>query len=854
MTSVSNDRSGSAKLYPPAETSEIKPKSKMAADVQVQLYLRAKAKRKQGAVFTASTEMISSPTSRPNLFRRLLPAIPPPKPKANLPKEDALKISNSLDKLVLFNQFDQNTKHQLASSFTLHTFPSGHILFNLGDYGEDFYIISTGKVRLFSSSVKPQKKQGRPKSTKKSLIKQRLQNLVSGRFHRAVSDSTTSFTDIEQDAEPFDEEALPKGEHMLSDGDCFGELGMHYGSPRERSAVCVTETQIWTLDRATFSSIVQNEFHRKNELVLDALGKIQLLENIHPKQLTELENYVELITFPKDTLIIEKGSLAGTFYMIVAGEVDCIVHSEEGEKIFTYKEGSYFGERGLLQKDGVRKADVVAKTEVELLAITYKSLSKHLGGLFSVFEENMKLQALQEAAFFPEPYNPLLKERLKILNFKDEEAIVKQDTDNEYFYIIRQGSVKVKSKIGNTTVDITMLSENDYFGEGTILTEKKANATVIANGEVNVYALDRDTFKQFLLPEKILFIKDNHQQRLMMTSKKQRTQTTTELNNTPLKRMKVLRNLGSGCFGLVRLVHHPDLKSYFALKMLEKGMVVKNHQEINVLNEKNILMEVDHPFIVKLYRTYKDPKYLYFLMEFIQGGEMFQFLHNERGGHLDSATARFYIAGVVDALDYLHKKRIVYRDLKPENLMIDKTGYVKVVDFGFAKRLLYRTFTLCGTAQYLAPEILYNHGYGKSIDLWTLGILIYELFTGTTPFKRKTRNELFQAIKHENRIRFSSKRWKDGEEAKDLVCLLLHKHPKRRFGCGAKGFKDVREHAWFKGIDFIKLCNKELPPPWLPTIKSMEDVSHFEEYDESDNPIQGKYDDKAGLSEIWEKF
>ena len=151
------------------------------------------------------------------------------------------------------------------------------------------------------------------------------------------------------------------------------------------------------------------------------------------------------------------------------------------------------------------------------------------------------------------------------------------------------------------------------------------------------------------------------------------------------------------------------------------------------MNEKIILQKCIHPFILQLITTYKDENCLYMLLELVQGGELFNLLHN-MGGYLSSSHAVFYAACVLDVLAFLHKNNILYRDLKPENLLIDKEGYIKVVDFGFAKVVKDRTFTLCGTPEYLAPELVLGKGHNKGVDYWALGVLIYEMLCGYSPF------------------------------------------------------------------------------------------------------------------------
>jgi serine/threonine protein kinase len=204
--------------------------------------------------------------------------------------------------------------------------------------------------------------------------------------------------------------------------------------------------------------------------------------------------------------------------------------------------------------------------------------------------------------------------------------------------------------------------------------------------------------------------------------------------------LTTLAMLGSGTFGKVTLVQDKTTKSLFALKAMFKSEIVAHKQQTNVMNEKNVMASCNHPFVLRLFQTFKDSKRLYMLLEFVQGGELFSVIHKPDRDGIPDAHAKFYGLGVLLALAHLHSKEIAYRDMKPENCLIDKDGYPKLVDFGFAKVITGKSFTLCGTPEYLAPELVLGRGHNKAVDYWAFGILVYEMICGYSPFSDPSGN------------------------------------------------------------------------------------------------------------------
>ncbi|KAG0719728.1 Protein kinase DC2 [Chionoecetes opilio] len=264
------------------------------------------------------------------------------------------------------------------------------------------------------------------------------------------------------------------------------------------------------------------------------------------------------------------------------------------------------------------------------------------------------------------------------------------------------------------------------------------------------------------------------------------------------------------------------------MKILAITDVIRLKQVEHVKNEKNILREVTHPFIIEMYWHYRDDRFLYMLFEYVCGGELFAYLRN--AGKFPLPAATFYAAEIVSALEYLHSLNIVYRDLKPENLLLDKKGHLKITDFGFAKKLTDRTWTLCGTPEYLAPEIIQSKGHNKAVDWWALGILIYEMLAGYPPFFDENPFAIYEKILV-GRVEWP--RPSLDATAKDLVKKLLTQDRTKRLGNMKNGAEDVKRHRFFKNLDWNDVFDKKLDPPIPPRVSYDGDTRNFDDYPEN---------------------
>jgi len=299
-----------------------------------------------------------------------------------------------------------------------------------------------------------------------------------------------------------------------------------------------------------------------------------------------------------------------------------------------------------------------------------------------------------------------------------------------------------------------------------------------------------------------------------------------EGETSSLSRWERIRTLGTGAFGRVILVKSHDNGDYAAIKIMEKAKVVKLQQVEHTLNEKRILGAVDFPNLIFMVAHFKDNSNLYFVLQFVVGGEMFSYLRRE--ARLAEEESKFHAAQVVLALEYLQKMDVAYRDLKPENMLLTSTGYIKLTDFGFAKRVRGRMWTLCGTPEYIAPEILLSKGYNKSVDWWALGVLIYEMTAGHPPFFSESTIKTYEKIVIGD-VKFPSH---FTPELRDLVRSFLQVNLSKRLGNLRGGATEVRNHKWFQGVEWLQLYQQSVPAPFTPTNKGPGDASNFEEYNE----------------------
>ena len=321
--------------------------------------------------------------------------------------------------------------------------------------------------------------------------------------------------------------------------------------------------------------------------------------------------------------------------------------------------------------------------------------------------------------------------------------------------------------------------------------------------------------------------KKKTQQLLIDKNNTQNNEDKSELSTIKLSYLDFdpLYLIGTGSLGKVILVLYKKNKNIYAMKELSKSKIKINKQEEHSKSERDLMIELTSPFIVNIKFAFQDETKLYIVSEFLQGGDMFYHMHHSTINFTES-TVKFYIIELILAIEFLHENNVIYRDLKPENILMNSEGHIKISDFGLSKKLENqkdKAYTLCGTLQYLAPEILKNKGYDKSVDWWSLGCIYYEMLTGNLPFK--TNGNKINLDVFEEKIDFDENM---NPLLINLISQLLNVNPKKRLGYGAQDAKKIKEHQYFNDVDWNKYLNKEIEPPFVPKLEGELDLRYFD--------------------------
>mmetsp|Transcript_5283 Transcript_5283/g.5782 ORF Transcript_5283/g.5782 Transcript_5283/m.5782 type:complete len:820 (-) Transcript_5283:366-2825(-) len=652
-------------------------------------------------------------------------------------------------------------------------------------------------------------------------------------------------------------------------GGCFGELALIYNSPRGASVIATSPCKLWTLDLRTFRYILATTSSSKMVTRCEFLKKCSFLDPLTNEQISKLAGALETVTFEDGEYIVRQGDAADSFFIIEEGNVKCTQIKSTGREVdlLTLKAGDYFGEMALMLND-TRHANCIALGKVRCLTLERQKFALLLGSVQDVLAKRMRIRILQSVPLLSKlPENKLMKlsSVMRVQSFPDGAYIIRQGEEGSRFYIINEGEVRCTRLVApNREEELIRLTAQEFFGERALITNEARKANVIACGPVECLVLERSNFQSLLADVQDDLVNVINKREINdKPPVQEEVVDLTPRTNYRYEELKIMRTVGTGTFGRVKMVQHGPTGQVCALKCMNKSEVVASHQERNIMAEKNLLFECSaSPFILRLLQTYNHPHQIMMLMEFIQGGELWSYIYEKtntiarcQAGGFEMSAVKFYAANVILAFKHIHSKGIAYRDLKPENLLMDNRGYLKMIDFGFAKKFPYtknnqkhdKTYTLCGTPEYLAPEIVMSKGYDRGVDYWALGCLIYELYLARTPFQADYTNKIFQNIVAADKV-LSFPRGMDPQHV-TLIKKLLTVNPAFRLGTLSGGIDDILRDPFFSTVDWTTITAQQIPAPYVPPITGGLDSSNFDDYEEEES-----IPEYLGSQEFFENF
>lgn len=707
-------------------------------------------------------------------------------------------------------------------------------------------------------------------------------------------------------------------------GCTFGELALLYNSPRAASVRAVTSLKLYKIDQITFNSLLTSNQLQDRSKLLSLVQHLSVFENLSDAKVRKLADAFTIVEFGEGERIMNKGDHGNVFYIVKSGRVkvdDIGLGSSKFEDMIL-EEGECFGERALITGEP-RAANVTAMTQTSLLAITKVVVEEIIGPLEQAIRHSCLSHWLSSVPIFANLGQEGIDRCIKYLkeeNFKKGDKIL---TTEGKLYLIEKGHVLMttqqndaggkevseldKKKVVSAGAKLVKFEGGDYFidswargkkdpqttsngdkvvNANTINVEEDMKCLTLLRSDVHNVIGDMIRFSGTFDPQaesekenaprresrlSILDAMKSASSRLDYIKEKK---TNTNRDVMSLSKMDKHRILGVGSFGKVWLVtpksNTKDKPTPYALKTLSKRQLLKQNLAGAVLREKNVMESIEHPLLLHMVSSFQDDNYLYFVLDLVLGGELFEFMYPSRkkkaivdnAGWKESAFYKsfgeedekpikgtagvgvrkvvFFSACIIDALAYLHDRRIVYRDLKPENVLLNEKGYCVVVDMGFAKVVTDKTYTVCGTPEYIAPEVLARKGHNHVSDYWSFACLLYELIVGQTPFVKAGQNQmelLRKIVKAEYKLpslldKLCPEDSNGLDKAlchwKDLVLRLLKPRSVERVGNLCNGIEDIFDHDWFANIDFCELRNQSMLAPWIPSIVDPLDMSHFE--------------------------
>jgi len=666
-------------------------------------------------------------------------------------------------------------------------------------------------------------------------------------------------------------------------GDIFGELALLYDTPREASVVATSSCVLYRVARETFRTI-QAHFIVENEKPLKLLKNSKLFHDRSEELLEKLAECVFRREFSEGDVLMRKGEPVDVIWFIKDGRVlvqDVSIRDKQVADTILLP-GEAIGDWCIVM-DEPAAYNLVCQSDVVVYALTKERFLKCTEGmdLHELIERPSDVKVLLSAPFMRDSdicraELTLLTKKLERITLEPGEvlATIGEEVETAVYWMSTKNKDDAYVELVQRDGSIRKWRTNQIWSYGRMafivknLADVDINKAIAYSKQNNLLHWDTEEGIADLLRS----LKDRSSCTAQFTTRAPLEGTgpihIRKLTNKAMRdvvhdmsrfgqqyKTKYLRQearetlaheklekkrlLGQGSFGQVWLCREPTRDAAYALKIQYKRELIISYQAKGVVREAAIMRRMHHPFVTDLVHAEQDPTSLYMVMELFPGGELRSLMRNDRKNHMAEEETKFYAACILEGLSYMHRREYVYRDLKGENVLLDKDGYCVIVDLGFAKHVPRKTFTFCGTPIFISPEVLLNKGHDKSADIWALGIMIFEMLFGTNPFfdyddKRITQVKLFKRIV-KGKFQTPVKKYaidaysNTSKEAKDLIRRLLESNPDKRLGCLPGEDLDIRRHPWFAGYDWGKLYRKELKAPWVPQLSDPFDGKNFNE-------------------------
>ena len=596
-----------------------------------------------------------------------------------------------------------------------------------------------------------------------------------------------------------------KGEtviRVLKKGDNFGQKALLEGDVRSLDVKAKTDCKIYSISSEFFKNQYGENFRQilYFNFITISFNNSKIFKKINSKIIAKSFEFFKFRSLKNNELVYPKGQkICEKLCVVLEGNiVDKKINKVEAKRY------EILFEKKLSENcEDALKNNLVAEPDCILAEIDFAKFKETVGGdLNEAQTKSNQLASFEHVPMFrilSDDKIEFLQNNLKVEKFVNGKKIITQGEIGDKLFIIKKGRVDffVNSRY------IRSVNDGEEFGaRSLILSNEKRSATAIANGEVSCYTLTADIFKSILEPNLYEYF----------TNK-----IFLEDNTIELKDLDNVKELGSGNFGSVNLVRNKKNKFLYAIKALNLEQIKIESLEECVEVERDVLLKIDHPFIMKMVKYLKNDSYIFFINEYIKGKELWEVIRDI--GLLNKEQTQYYGASILLAIDYLHKQKIIYRDIKPENVMVSVKGYIKIIDFGTVKEIQDRTSTIIGTSHYMAPEITKGEGYSFQVDIWSIAICMYEFFCGKLPFGEDYDDpmDIYRAVSQEE-LTFPS--FVKDEKFMQLMNKMLRKSPTNRLW----KFKQIKEDPYFKDFDWNKLISLSYPPPYKLKMKEEKDT------------------------------